>query len=170
MKPPPKPTNAVALLKADHQKVKELFDAFEKTKSATKKQSTAEQALQELRIHAAIEEKIFYPALREALKDEEILDEAEEEHRVAKTLIEELGRKGAATEHFEAKFMVLAENVRHHIKEEEGEMFKQARAAEVDLKGLAEQLSNRKEELMGNDKALEAAEAASKVRPYQELG
>jgi hemerythrin superfamily protein len=165
----PKPTNATALLKADHQKVKELFDAFEKTKDDNKKQSIAEQAIQELRIHAAIEEEIFYPALREALGDEDILDEAEEEHRVAKTLIEELASKGPDTEHFEAKFMVLAENVRHHIKEEEGEMFKQARAAEVDLKALAEQLSARKEELMGNEAALEAAEAATKVKPYQKL-
>ena len=170
MKAVPKPTNALALLKADHKKVKELFDAFGKTKSDSKKQSTVEDALQELRVHAAIEEEIFYPALREALKDKDLLDEAEEEHRVAKTLIEELVSNGANTEHFEAKFIVLAENVRHHIKEEEGEMFKQARAAGVDLKALAEQLYTRKEELMGDEKALEAAEAASNVKPYQQLG
>ena len=169
MKAAPTPTNAIALLKADHQKVKGLFDAFEKTKSQSKKQSTAQQALQELRIHAAIEEEIFYPALRERLKDEDMLDEAEEEHRVAKTLIGELVSKGAKTEHFEAKFIVLAENVRHHIKEEEGDMFKKARSAKIDLKVLAEQLSARKEELMTDDKALEAAEMASKVKPYQEL-
>src|SRR5688572_4012865 len=97
-----KATNALTLLKADHQQVKQLFDAFEKTKSDSKKRASAEQALQELRVHAAIEEEIFYPALRGALKKQDILDEAAEEHRVAKTLIEELAKKGAETEHFEA--------------------------------------------------------------------
>ena len=163
-----KTLDAIALLKADHQEVKALFDAFEKTDNDDKKQSIAQQAMEALRVHATIEEEIFYPALREALDDEDLLDEADEEHRVAKTLIEDLG-KGSKTEHFEAKFTVLAENVRHHIKEEEGDMFKQARAAKVDLKALGEQLSTRKQELMGNEKTLRAAEASSEVKPYQEL-
>jgi len=103
------------------------------------------------------------------LKKEDILDEAEEEHRVAKTLIENLSKKAGRAENFEAKFTVLAENVRHHIKEEEGDMFKKARTAKLDLGELGAQLFSRKQELMGDERALAAAEASSKVKPYQEV-
>jgi hemerythrin superfamily protein len=167
-----KKQDAIALLKADHKKVKELFDQFEEAKNSDQKNKFAEEAIQELRVHSVVEEEIFYPATRQALgqSESELMDEAEEEHRVAKTIIEELCESDMSDEHFEAKFMVLAENVRHHIKEEESEMFKEARSADgLDLDALGERMLERKAELMEDEAVLESAERKSKVQPYQEL-
>ena len=88
---PSKKQDAIALLKADHKKVKELFDDFEDAKNPEQKTKIAQEAMKELRIHSVIEEEIFYPATRQALGQDEsdVMDEAEEEHRVAKTIIEE---------------------------------------------------------------------------------
>src|SRR5687768_15540556 len=111
-----KTKDALSILKADHKKVKQLFDDFEDADDASEKEEIAREACRELKIHAAIEEEMFYPTIRDAMEgDEELVNEAEEEHRVAKTLIEELSQ-GRQDEHFEAKFKVLAENVKHHIK------------------------------------------------------
>lgn len=166
-----KKPDAIALLKADHKKVKELFDDFEDAEETSEKSEIAEEAIKELRVHAAIEEEIFYPAARKALGKEEadLLDEAEEEHRVAKTIIEELSESNASEDHFEAKFIVLAENVRHHIKEEESEMFKEVKDTDLDLEALGEKMMERKMVLMEDESELEAAEQKSKVKPYQEL-
>jgi hypothetical protein len=106
--------------------------------------------------------------VREALpKKEDLMDEAQEEHRVAKTLILDLS--SGNDEHFEAKFMVLAENVRHHVKEEEGEMLPEAKKKKIDFAALGEQMMMRKEELMADEAQLDAAEQASPVKPYQQL-
>lgn len=164
-----KTKDAVSLLKEDHRKVKNLFDQFEEA-SDKEKEQICEEVIKELKIHSAIEEEIFYPAMRQSAKDEELMDEAEEEHRVAKTLIEDLEKAKSSAEHFEAKFMVLAESVRHHIKEEEKEMFKEAKKADVDLEELGEKMMARKEELMSNESALEEAGRKSHIKPYQELG
>lgn len=166
-----KSQDAIELLKADHKKVKELFDDFQDADEPSEKENIAREAMKELRVHSVIEEEIFYPAVRHALgqDDEEMMDEAEEEHRVAKTIIEELSEEDMDDGHFEAKFTVLAENIRHHIKEEEGGMLKQAKKADLDLDALGEQLVARKEELMADESELEAAEEKSRVKPYQEL-
>lgn len=167
-----KKPDALALLKADHKTVKDLFDDFEEAEEKSEKGAIAQEAIKDLRVHSVIEEEIFYPAVRRALgaEAEEIMDESEEEHRVAKTIIEELLHEEAGDEHFQAKFMVLAESIRHHIKEEESEMFKEAKEADdLDLHALAEQMMERKEELMSDDAELEAAEQKSRVKPYQEL-
>ncbi len=164
--------DAVELLKADHKKVKDLFDDFDEAEDSAEKQNIAEEAMKELRVHAAVEEEIFYPAVRKALgkEEEDQMNEAEEEHRVAKTIIEELSSEDAEDDHFEAKFTVLAENIRHHIKEEEGEMFKEAKKAKgLDLEALGEKMLARKEELLADDAELEAAEKKSRVKPYQAL-
>lgn len=163
--------NAVALLKADHKKVKALFDDFEDAEETNEKEQIAQEAMKELRIHTVIEEEIFYPAVRKALGEDggEIMDESEEEHRVAKTIIEEITDMSADDEHYEAKFIVLAENVRHHIKEEESEMLKKAQHADLDLDALGEQMMARKEALMADENELEAAEEKTRVKPYQEL-
>ena len=116
---------AAKLLKADHDEVKALFDEFESAKSRPARLKIVRQALQELKVHAAIEEEIFYPAVR-ARVGKEVMNEADEEHHVAKLLIAELDRMDGSESHFDAKFMVLAENVRHHIKEEENEMLPKA--------------------------------------------
>jgi hemerythrin-like domain-containing protein len=143
-----KKENAISLLKADHQQVKDLFDKFEDTKGLAAKRKIASQAIAELKVHAAIEEEIFYPALRQQIDDEEgLLEEADEEHHVAKFLIAELEQMEGDEDHWEAKFTVLAENVRHHIKEEEGELFPKAKETDIDFAALGEQLAQLKKRL-----------------------
>ena len=138
---------AVSLLKADHDKVKGLFDQFQAAKTRQAKRRIARDALTELKVHAAIEEEIFYPAVRKPI-GKEIMNEADEEHHVAKLLIAELDGMDGSETHFDAKFHVLAENVRHHIKEEESEMLPQAKKVKVDFEALAGMMQQRKEELM----------------------
>ncbi len=140
--------NAVSVLKDDHQTVKALFDRFERTKNAKMKKMIVDKAINELKIHATIEEEIFYPAVRQSINDKEgIMEEADEEHHVAKVLIAELEQMKGDEDHYDAKFTVLAENVRHHIKEEELDMFPKATKAKLDLKTLGEELLQRKREL-----------------------
>jgi hypothetical protein len=137
---------AAALLKDDHDRVKDLFDRFEAAKGRSAKVRIVRQALTELKVHAAIEEELFYAAVRKPV-GKEVMNEADEEHHVAKLLIAELDRMDGSEDHFDAKFTVLSENVRHHIKEEEDEMLPKARAAKVDFAALAEKMRRRKEKL-----------------------
>ena len=141
--------DAISMLKRDHDNVKALFDQFEKAERKPEKQKIIKQALEELRIHSAIEEEIFYPAVREQLKNS-VMNEADEEHHVAKVLIAELDTIGAEDDHYDAKFTVLAESVRHHIKEEENEMLPKARDLKIDFQALGEKMMLRKQELKGN--------------------
>jgi hypothetical protein len=123
-----KTTNAIAMLKEDHEKVKELFEKFEKANGSATKAKIANDALMELKVHATVEEELFYPAVRQQIEDGQgIMDEADEEHHVARVLIAELEKMRGDEDHWEAKFKVLAESVRHHIKEEEAKMFKEAK-------------------------------------------
>jgi hypothetical protein len=147
----PTQPDAIALLKEDHRKVEQLFEQFEKARSDDRKFKIAQQICTELIVHTMIEEEIFYPALRGQVEDD-TMDEAYVEHDGAKMLIAEItaGAPGAAF--YEAKVSVLSEEIKHHVREEERPkdgMFAQARAAGVDLKGLAEQLKARKLEIMG---------------------
>jgi hemerythrin superfamily protein len=121
--------NIVELLRKDHEKVKLLFREFESAAEADEKQNIVRQAITELEIHASAEEKIFYPAVRQDWPDAASnLDESSfEEHHVMKFLIGELRDMSPTDERFDAKFTVLAENVKHHIKEEEAELFARAR-------------------------------------------
>ena len=140
---------AATLLKEDHDRVMALFDQFEATKGRPSKRKIVRKALTELKIHAAIEEKLFYPAVRRAV-GKDLMNEADEEHHVAKLLIAELDSMDGSESHFDAKFMVLAENVRHHIKEEEREMLPKAKAAKLDFESLAEKMKGLKKKLMKN--------------------
>jgi hemerythrin superfamily protein len=140
---------AVTLLKEDHDRVKGLFDQFEASRSRPAKVKIVRQALAELAVHAAIEEEIFYPAVRKPV-GKEIMNEADEEHHVAKLLIAELDAMDGSESHFDAKFHVLAENVRHHIEEEEGEMLPKARGVKLDFEALAEKMKRRKERLLAD--------------------
>ncbi len=140
-------TNAITGLKADHQKVKGLFDEFEKTNDRSTKMTIVSEALEELSIHATIEEEIFYPAVRPEIEDE-VMNEADEEHHVAKILIAELDEMDGTESHYDAKFTVLAENVRHHIKEEEEDMLPKAQKTEIDFDALGEKMLDRKKELL----------------------
>ncbi len=147
-------TDAITLLKADHKLVKGIFDDFEKAEGKREKAKLVAQAIIELKIHTTIEEEIFYPIVRKALrkalgKDEatDMMDEADEEHHVAKLLIGELETMKASDDHWAGKFTVLAENITHHVKEEETEMFVEARKLDLDFKAIGAQMLARKEEL-----------------------
>jgi hemerythrin superfamily protein len=147
------PRDAIALLKADHQTVQELFDKYEKTRSEERKGALAEQICNELTVHAQIEEEIFYPAAREALRDEDLVDEATVEHQSAKDLIAQIQGGKPGEELYDAKVKVLGEYIRHHVKEEQNEMFPQVRKTKLDLRGLGERLQARKQELMAGQGA-----------------
>ena len=148
-------SDACSLLDSDHRAVKKLFKAYEelmKSKAATasqKKRELANEICTELTVHAQIEEEIFYPALREAIKDTDLLDEAEVEHASAKDLIAQIQEATEVDDKFDAKVTVLGEYIDHHVKEERNEIFVKARAARgLDLMAMREQLETRKEELM----------------------
>lgn len=141
--------DAIAILKSDHEKVKDLFEEFENADGLRAKKKIAAEAIMELKIHAEIEEKIFYPAVRKYV-EEDLMNEADEEHHVAKLLIAELEQMTGSEDHWEAKFTVLAENIRHHIREEEGEMLPQARESEVDFEVVGRKLLAMKAALKQN--------------------
>jgi hemerythrin superfamily protein len=147
--------DACDLLDADHKAVKKMFKEYEELTSSRarsamqKKKDLAMQICQELTVHAQIEEEIFYPALRAAMKDTDLLDEAAVEHQTAKDLIAQIQGAGEPDEMFDAKVKVLGEYIDHHVKEERGEIFPKARAArKLDLVAMREELETRKEELM----------------------
>lgn len=147
--------DACDLLDTDHKNVKKMFKAYEELMksrgrtAAQKKMDLARQICDELTVHAQIEEEIFYPALRAALKDTDMIAEAEVEHASAKDLIAQIEAGTEADEMFDAKVTVLGEYIDHHVKEERNEMFPKARAArKLDLVAMREQLEARKEELM----------------------
>ena len=140
--------HAIALLKKDHDKVKELFEQFEKAESRPAKRKIVEEALLELKIHAILEEDIFYPAVRKHV-GADLMNEADEEHHVAKLLIAEL-EANQGGDHHDAKFTVLSENVRHHIKEEEGDMLPKAKGMNLDFERLGQEMLSRKKELLAN--------------------
>ena len=146
--PNSKTPDAIALLKADHRKVEELFEKYESARS--KKADIARQICMELTIHTMIEEEIFYPACRKAGVDSDTMDEANVEHDGAKSLIAELENGKPDDAYYDAKVKVLSEEIKHHVKEEEkrGGIFSQIKDSEVDLKALGEQIAARKEELM----------------------
>jgi Hemerythrin HHE cation binding domain len=138
--------HAIAILIKDHDTVKQLFDRFEKSESAAEKERIIAEALTELKVHAVIEEEIFYPAVRKHV-GKDLMNEADEEHHVARVLIAELDRDGRGNDHHDAKFTVLAESVRHHIKEEEGEMLPKAKSVEMDFEALGQKMLDRKKQL-----------------------
>jgi len=147
--------DACSLLDTDHKNVKKMFTAYEElagskaASAASKKRDLAQQICVELTVHTQIEEEIFYPALREALKETDLLDEAEVEHASAKDLIAQIQDAAEIDEMFDAKVKVLGEYIDHHVKEERNEMFPKARAAKgLDLVTMRELLATRKEELM----------------------
>jgi len=142
--------DALKLLTEDHRRVEALFEAFEKAGRDSKKEKLAREICTELKVHAMLEEEIFYPALRGKIEDDD-LDEALVEHDGAKVLINDIEAGGPDEEFYEAKVKVLKEQIEHHVKEEErqsGNIFTQARKADVDLEALGAQMAARKAELM----------------------
>ena len=146
----PKPQGAIALLRADHKKVSQLFAHYEKTRSATKKSSIVAQICTELGVHAQIEEEIFYPAVKEAMQDKELVPEALVEHASLKFLIAQVEGVKPEGEMFDAKIRVMSEFVKHHVKEEQNEIFPRARKTKLDMNELGARLAERKQELLGD--------------------
>lgn len=143
-----KPVDAIKLLSDDHKEVRALFDAFDKTDDDARKQQLANQICHALTVHAQIEEEIFYPAAYEALDEDDLVDEAEVEHASAKQLIAEIEASQVGEPLFDARVTVLGEYIKHHVEEEEKELFPECKSAGMDLKALGEQLAARKAELM----------------------
>jgi hemerythrin superfamily protein len=143
--------DAIAILKADHDKVKKLFKEFERQheeEATAEMEQIAEQICNELTIHATVEEELFYPAVRDAIEEDDLLDEAEVEHQTAKDLIAQIKSMTASDEKYAAKVCVLGEYINHHVEEEQGEMFPKARKArQLDLKDLGARIATRKAEL-----------------------
>lgn len=173
-KRPPKGAaqDALRMLMDDHKKVKKMFDEFEKIKDKAddeQKQLLVETACAELTIHAQLEEEMFYPAARDAIEEMDLLDEAEVEHASAKQLISELSTMQPGDDMYDAKFKVLGEYVKHHIEEEEKELFPLIKKSELDLAEMAEEMQERKmalREELGfmseeDEEAAEDAEAAA---------
>jgi hemerythrin superfamily protein len=144
--------DAIAALTADHRKVKGLFKQFEQAKQggrpgATRKNDLVAQICDELKIHAEIEEEIFYPAVRKQIDDNDLMDEALVEHTAAKDLIAQLESMDPNDDLYDAKVTVLSEQIAHHVKEEEEKMFPQATKAKVDTARLGVQMEKRRSEL-----------------------
>ena len=143
-------TDAIALLKADHRKVEQLFASFESAKGEGRKEKLAREICTELKIHAMIEEEIFYPALRGKIEDD-LLDEAYVEHDGAKVLINDIEAGGPDDDFYDAKVKVLSEEIEHHVGEEEKPaegMFAQCRKTDIDLVAMRDTMLARKEELL----------------------
>ena len=145
--------DAIALLTADHRRVDELFKQFEKEKNGENKASLAMEICNELTVHATAEEELFYPqavAAFEAagVEGQDLIWEATVEHGTLEGLIASLDGVDADDQMFDAHVKVLQEYVKHHVKEEEGEMFPKVRSTGLDLEALGEEIAARKEELM----------------------
>jgi hemerythrin-like domain-containing protein len=143
-------TDALKLLKQDHDSVKKAFKEFEKMdhEDHATMQEFVRAVCEELKAHTTIEEEIFYPAVREEIEDEDLMNEAQVEHDSARQLIEQLESMEADDPLYAATFTVLGEYVNHHIEEEESEMFKEVRKSELDLEALGRQMMERKQALL----------------------
>ena len=141
--------DAIDLLKQDHDRVEKAFKDFEKMErqDAEACRRLINAVCEELTVHTTLEEEVFYPAVREAIDDEDLMNEAAVEHETARMLIEQLQNMGPDDPNYFATFTVLGEYVRHHIKEEQGEMFPAARKAGLDLAALGERMRGRRDEL-----------------------
>jgi hemerythrin superfamily protein len=158
-------TDAIALLKADHRKVEQLFHDFDSARRTDRKVRLVEQICTELKIHTAIEEEIFYPAVKPQI-DPHIVDEGVVEHDGAKVLINDLEQADPKDEYYDAKVKVLSEQIKHHVGEEERwltGMFAQSRRTDIDMEALGARLAARKAELQAeaNGKGLPLAKPAA---------
>ena len=147
------PTDAIAMLTADHKEVKALFKEYDalaaKAGDAQQRQAIAAQICLKLTVHATVEEELFYPAAREALgKDDDLIDEADVEHATAKDLIAQIEGSSPDEDLYDAKVKVLGEYIDHHVKEEEGEIFPKVKKAKLDTAAIGLEIADRKAELL----------------------
>jgi hemerythrin superfamily protein len=158
-------TDALAVLTKDHKRVKKMFRDFEKLKesgAAGDKQALAEQICAELTLHAEVEEQIFYPAVRDAIDNEDLLNEAEVEHASAKDLIAQIRNGDPSDAVWSAKVSVLGEYVNHHVEEEENQMFPKAKKAKMDLEALGQEISSMKQSRQGTGAAASLPQGAAR--------
>lgn len=139
--------DAISILREDHRRIDELFRQFDKAKSNEQRAGLATRICSELLIHAHVEEEIFYPAVRDAIEDDELMDEADVEHAAAANLIAEIMNLRSDDDRCWARVRVLGEYVRHHVQEEQNRMFSKARQARLDMRAIGEQILERKNEL-----------------------
>jgi len=139
--------DAIAVLREDHARVIEMFGRFGAMRGNERKEKLTEQICDELEVHTQIEEEIFYPAVREAIGETDLIDEALVEHQSAKELISQIRAMRADEALYDARVTVLGEYVKHHVKEEQGEIFPKARRAGLDLVELGERMRTRKGEI-----------------------
>ena len=157
--------NATQMIRQDHKKVEGLFKKFEQTQGSQAKRRLAENAMAELEVHAALEEEIFYPAVKNEVDDgSSMVQEAIEEHQTVKQLISELKGMQEAGEEFELQFSQLMENVQHHVEEEESEMLPKVEESELDLNSLGQRMSQRKQEMQNGGRATKKASNAASRR------
>jgi hemerythrin superfamily protein len=152
------------MIRQDHKKVEGLFRKVEQTKGAQAKRRLAENAMAELEIHAALEEEIFYPAVKKEVDDGSMVQEAIQEHQTVKQLIAELKGMGEADDEFESQFSQLVENVQHHVEEEENEMLPKVEDSELDLNSLGAEMSQRRQELQNGGRATKKKASAKSNR------
>src|SRR5437667_2547359 len=150
-----KSPNAFDVLEEDHREVEEWFDEYDKLKDSDKdrKADLAEKICLALKVHAQIEEEIFYPQAREATGDNDLIDEAVVEHATVKNLIAEIEAMEVGEELYDAKIRVLGEMVKQHIKEEEEELFPELQSTKMDLDAVGKELAERKQELVAERQA-----------------
>ena len=144
-------TDAISLLTADHRKVRQLFQQYDELENEKEqddlKLELVGQICFELTLHALVEEETFYPAVRAAIDDDDLVDEAEAEHAQVKDLISQLEEMEPDDERFDATVMELSEQVERHVSEEESNMFVKARSAQLDLEYLGRQILEGKQEM-----------------------
>jgi hemerythrin-like domain-containing protein len=164
-----KAVEAIDMLRQDHDRVQKAFREFERLahEDAEACHELVLSVCEELKIHATLEEDIFYPAVYDAIDDEEIMSQAAVEHETARMLIEQIENMPEDDPNYHATFKVLGEYVRHHIREEEGEMFPAARKTGVDFAALGARMRERREELMGETEKAANPMPASTARTPQ---
>ena len=140
--------SAFDLLEQDHRQVEEWLDEYDELQDDRRKAELAEKICLALRVHAQIEEEIFYPEARKATKDNDLIDEAVVEHAAVKNLINEIQEMEYGEKLYDAKVRVLGEMVKQHIKEEEDELFPEVESAKMDIQAVGEKLARRKDELL----------------------
>jgi hemerythrin-like domain-containing protein len=149
------PNSAITLLKQDHREVEDYFEEYEDLDNDDAKAELAEKICMALKVHMQIEEEIFYPQARQATGDDDLLDEALVEHAGAKHLIAEIEAMEVGDDLYDAKIRVLGEQIKHHVKEEEEELFPEVERSKMDLAGVGAKMAKRKSELMAEAGAAE---------------
>lgn len=147
--------DAIALLTDDHDEIRQLFERYaefvDESAGDTERHELANHICRLLTVHTTLEEEIFYPAARDAIDDEDLLDEAQVEHNAASDLIEQIEDMDPGDELYDATVTVLGEYVQHHVEKEEGELFPLLRNSDLDTQVLGEELSDRRQELLSDE-------------------